>query len=1006
MTRFFLAAVLAAFAFASARAQDEPKASDVQALIALFKTEREDAAKSFSVGELKAADETAAKAETALADGNTAAAARLVKDARWLLPFKPAGLPKNVSRVIGSARLRHADRVNALAYSPDGNRLASASRDGTVRVWDLGNGREVVAYRGHAEAGGDKAEDTNVFRVAGLTFSPDGKRIASSGGPEIHIWDAATGELKSTLKGHKGVVRAIAFGKDEKVLASGSDDKTVILWDLPKEKPSYTSPEQSSRVEAIAWGANGRMIGTVNAAGEMFVYAPATERKLLLSLPITDGNSASYGIGFAGDGVVTCGGDSKAKLTTLPAVDGTGGGGTTVRSYLGHSDKVYTLATSADGKTLVTGSKDKTVRVWDVATGKQTWSFQGHLGIVTAVAIRPDGRQLASGGDDGSVKIWPLSPADEHRSFTDATEPLWTATYSPNGDKFAAAGADKVVRVYDASTGKLLKPLSGHTKAVTALAFLPGDKLATAAGDKLVKLWNLADGTAVDLAGHTSAVLAVGADPEGKLVVSGSADRSVRGWDPADPKKAKWTWTGKSAVTAVAPRKGAKQIAIGTADGGLTLLGLEADVPKILASLGAHTAGVAAVTWSPDGTRVATCGGDGAVRLWSVPESGTPTPLARFDPPQRSGGSSSPVSAIAFSTDGRYLAAGGADSVTRIWDVQTGAELRGFRGHTDWVTAVAFRPDGSAVLSAGVDKAVRAFEMARPEMTGGGGHSQPIRCIAIDRSGTRIATGSEDKNVKVWDLETGREIATLTGAGDALNAVAFVGKDTVVAAGDDQKVRWWSLKPVQELRSQATGRAFNIVASADGAKVGLVWALRDDKQAAFEVFPGDGSGGAAQVMEKGRKLTCACLSADATLGITGGEDGVLRIWNLGTKDRIGGDWPLFVKAVADIGMTADKSTVAAIDLDGFVKVADVNTRESKPKFRAVAAGVNGLVVAPNGSALATLSADGEVKAWDMDGKELRKWTLPTVPNAAAFTPDGKKLVTANRDGTLYVLDMP
>lgn len=1005
MTRSAAALALVAALACPGFAQDAASADEVKDVLAKFRAERAAAAKAFTAAELTAADEFAKRAEAALADGNVPAAARLARDARWLVPFRPTGLPEHVVRVIGTARLRHPDRVNGIAYSPDGRRLASCSRDGTVRVWDLGNGREIVGYKGHLDKPGAKPEDTNVFRVAGVAFSPDGDEIASCGGSEVHVWDAKTGATKHTLKGHKGLVRAVAYGADANTVVSGSDDRTMIVWDVAKGKPAYTSPEQSQRLEGVAVGSKGRLIATVNAAGEMFVYAPATEKKILLSIPVTDSGQAGYGIAFAGDGVVTCGGDTKAKLTATPAADGSGNAtGATVRSYLGHSDKINAVAASPDGKTLVTGSKDKTVRVWEVASGKQTWSFQGHVGWVTAVAIRPDGKQLASGGEDGSVRLWPLAEADEHRAVTDAAAPLWTAAFSPDGKLIAAGGADKTVRVADAN-GKNGKTLGTHARAVTAVAFYGPGKVASAGGDKLVKLWDIAAGTADDFKGHDSAVLAVAADDQAKLIVSGSADRSVIGWDPAG-KKSKWKWAGKSAVCAVAIRKGGAQVAVGTADGGLTLLAVDGAEPKVVASIAAHTAGVAAVAYTTDGGRLATCGGDGAVRLWTAPVGGPPVLVAKFEPPAKTGVASQPVSAVAFSTDGRYLAAGGADSVLRIWDVQTGAEARGFRGHTDWVTAVAFRPDGGAVLSAGVDKAVRIFETARPDTVAAAGHALPARCIAVNKDGTLVATGSEDKTVKVWEIGSGREIATLTGAGDAINAVGFAGPDRVVAAGDDQRARWWTLKPVGELRSAPTGRVFNMAAAADGSKVAVVWARRDEKLAAFEVFFGDGTGAPAQVTEKGRALSCAGISADCTLGVTGGEDGVIRLWDLASKDRIGGDWPLFVKAAADLGLTPDKATLVAIDIDGTVKIANVKTREAKPAIKAVPGGVNGLVVSPVAKVFATLSADGEVKVWNLDGKEVRGWKLPTAANAAAFTPDGRRLVTANKDGTLYVLELP
>jgi WD40 repeat protein len=989
-----------------------PTPDRVKADLAKFRAEREAAAKQFPAAEMAAADQSAAKAAAALVGGNPVAAARLARDARWLLPARPSGLPPHVGRVIGTARLRHADRVNAVAYSPDGTKLASASRDGTVRVWDLGSGREVVAYRGHADPAGDKAEDANVLRAAGVAFSPDGKAVASSGGADVHLWNPATGDRIKLLPGHQGPVTSVAFGPDPNVLVSGSDDKTVIVWDVAAGKPAYTSPPQTQRVEAVAAAADGKRVASVNAAGELFVYAPA-DKKVLLTLPAPEPRQG-LGVAFAGaNGVVVAGADGKARLIAGPTADGTGpGAGTPLRTLLGHDGKINSLAVSPDGRWLVTGggSGDRTVRVWDLASGKALWTFAGHAGAdgVTAVAVRPDGAEAASGGDDGAIRLWPLAAADEHRAFPGAAGPVWGVAASPDGGRFAAAGADGKIRVHDAGSGKLVNTLDGHAGGVTAISFAGPDRLASVGGDKLVKVWTLADGTARDLPGHTSAGLAVAAAD--KLVASGAADKTVRGWD-ASTGKPLWTWDARSAVCGLAVRPDGKRVAVGTADGALTLLDVTVNPPNPSPAVSAHLAGVAGVAYSPDGRWVATCGGDGVARLWAAPDAGPPAAARRFEPPTPEG--VSPASAVAFAADGRTIAVGGKDPTVRLWDARTGAEVRTLRGATDWVTAVAFRPDGQGLLAAGADRTVREFELARPESTVAAGHTQPVLGVAVSRDGKLLATASVDKTVKVWDLVGGREVGTLTGPNDRVSAVGFVGPNVVVGAGaglPDHRVRWWTVSPPAEVRSQPTrGEAFNLAVAPDGSRVAVVWASgpADEKAVAFDVFPGDGDGPPARVTDSGREVRCAAISPDATLGVTGGTDGVVRVWDLAGKERRGGDWPLFVKPVVDLGLTADGKTLVGADADGAVKVADLAAREVTAAAQAAGGGrVAGLVVAPAGGRFATLADDGEVKAWDMSGKEVRAWKLPVAANAAAFTPDGKALVTGNKDGTAYVLELP
>ncbi|MBX9582655.1 MAG: WD40 repeat domain-containing protein, partial [Gemmataceae bacterium] len=722
----------------------EPTAADLKALADKFRTERAEAvAAKFPADVLAPADELAKRADAAVAAGNPRAAARYYRDARWQLPYLPPGLPPHVGRVLGDTRMRHPDPpqplaggVFSVAYSPDGTALVSAGTDGTAKVWDLATGRERVTYRGHADQPDDPTRASNVLGVAAVAFHPKEAVVASVAGNQIHLWEADTGkQIKVLAKLEKAEfpLKSIAFSPDGRQLAAGGDDGVVRVFAADTGKETFKSTSRNARVERVAFGRDGKRVAAADAAGAAGVYAPGAANPVPLNVNVVSGGGPCPGVALApdGSGLFTGGSDGRVRLFGVPGPDGAAGPpvGGVVREFAGHDGGVTDLALTPDGKFLVTAGADKTVRVWDVKTAAPVRSFQGHLGKVLGLAVRPDGRQVASAGADGAVRLWDLSPTDDHRVLADAAGPVWAAAVSPDGKRAAAAGADKVIRVYDPETGKLEATLAGHTAAVTALAFLPdGNRLVSAGGDKTVRVWDVAEKKQLkELTGHELPVLAVAVGPDGKRVVSGAADRTVRGWD-IEAGKQLWSWAGKSAVSGVAVRPGGAQVAAGTADGGLVVLDITGETPKELFAQTAHVAGVAAVAYSPDGTRLATAGGDGVLRVWAVGDDGRPAPLAKFDGQPKPGtpAGMAPLAAVAFAPDGRLVASAGADGVVRVWDVPTRAEVRGLRGHPDWATAVAFAPDGRRLVASGADGTVRVWELAPQEGSGRGGHLRAV----------------------------------------------------------------------------------------------------------------------------------------------------------------------------------------------------------------------------------------------------------------------------------------
>ncbi|MCI0701584.1 MAG: hypothetical protein L0241_10920 [Planctomycetia bacterium] len=1037
-----LFALLVALAAPFAAAQPVPAgptADEVKAIKEKFQTEREQALKAkFPPDTLTKADELVKRAEEALKAENFKAAFRNYRDARWQLPYLPPGLPPHVTRVLGESRMRHADRVNALAYNADGTLVASASRDGMVKVWDLGNGREVATYRGHVDQPDDPTKaGTNVLGVTDVAFQPKEKIVASASGNQVHLWDPYTGKQLKTLvnlgKTDKPI-KCLSYSPDGKLLAVGTDDGILRVVDSASGKEIFKSPSRNARIERVAFSPNGKLVVVGDSNMQVAVYVPRGKgNQLAMSVQGVDLGEV-MGVGFTADSgaVFSCGRDGKARLTVGPNADGmsVGNTATKLREFIGHTGPVTGLAVTTDGKFLVTCGEDKSVRVWEVTSGKQLRSFQGHMTKTTAVAVRPDGRQVASASNDGAVRVWDLHTIDDHRVMKDSSSSLWTVAISPDGKRLAAAGADKKIRVYEPESGKL-EATFDVASAMTSLAFLPdSNRLIAAGGDKVVKVWDVANKKAVkDLAKHTLAVLAVAASDDGKLVVSGGADSAVFGFDPESGKEL-WMWKSRKAACGVAIRKGNKHVAVGMADGGLLVLDVTGKTPKDVFSQQAHVAGIASVAFSPDGTRLASVGGDGALRVWSVGEKGELTQLVRFDGQAKPGSSTgfSPLTGVSFSPDSRFVAAAGADAIVRVWDVQTKSEVRGLRGHTDWITAVAFSPDGRYIASVAAEKdnTVRIFELPPLDTTSSaGGHLLAVNAVAVSPNGKFVATAGTDQTIKIWNIETGKEVTTLIGNADTPFAIAFMGNSSVVMGGslptrDTGRLHFWGTTPAQLMKSVPTGEVYTVISNSDGSKIG-VWAARPAvgdtvKNNSYEIYDAKGEK-LVGIADTARNVRSATFSADLEWAVTGDEAGGVRIWDLTKKERVGGDWNLFPRPVADLGITADKKYLVVADDEGTVKVAEVG---AKMQMRNVLVsgkthktGVRALLVSPTGTTFVTISNDREIKAWaltdlkDAKGlKELRSWTLPVTINGAAYTPNGKSLVTANADGTAYVLELP
>jgi len=536
----------------------------------------------------------------------------------------------------------------------------------------------------------------------------------------------------------------------------------------------------------------------------------------------------------------------------------------------GHADRVTSAAFSHDGSRVVTASADNTARIWDAATGRALLVLKGHTDTVNFADFSPDGRHVATASSDKTVRIWDAASGHELKQLTGHSDVVESVAFSPDGKRIVTASDDKTARIWDAVTGRQIVLLGGHADVVEAASFSPDSlRVVTASDDRTVRIWDVATGQQeLLLTGHEDWVVSAEFSPDGKRIVTASVDRTARLWDAATGQELKRLNGHTDRVTCAAFSPDGERVVTASVDATARIW----DVGIRQQQLIGHTDRVWTAAFSPGGERIVTASYDKTARIW---DAATARPIVLLS------GHTDRVTSATFSSDGGRVVTTSYDRTARIWDAKTGRQLSILVGHTDTVNAGEFSPDGRWIVTASGDRSARIWDAASgSQVSLLVGHAELVEAASFSPDGRRVVTASDDKTIRIWDTATARQLLVLSGHTDHVISAAFSpdGRHVISASSDRTSRIWDAASGDESLRlSGPAARAVDAIYSPDGRHI--VTALGDRTARVWD----SASGQQLMVLSGHADLVeAAAFSPDSRRVVTASDDGTARIWEIPT----------------------------------------------------------------------------------------------------------------------------
>jgi WD40 repeat protein len=419
----------------------------------------------------------------------------------------------------------------------------------------------------------------------------------------------------------------------------------------------------------------------------------------------------------------------------------------------GHTSTVTTVSYSPNGRRIVSGSVDKTIKEWDTETGECIRTYIGHSRDVNSVSYSSDGHSIVSGSRDRTIKEWDIETGECIRTYRWRAIHITSVSYSSDGHRIVSGSLNKRINEWDTETGKCIRIYTGHSRDVNSVSYISdGKRILSGSSDETIKEWDTKTGECIrTYRGHFGRVISVSYSNNGKKIVSGSKDKTIKEWDVETGECIK-TYTGHSFdVTSVSYSNDDYKIVSGSVD--KTIKEWDTETGECIRTYRGRSSNVTSASYSSDGKRIISGSRDKTIKEWDT-ETGEciRTYIGHY----------SYITSVSYSSDGKKVVSGSVDGTIKEWDTETGECVRTYKGHYSYVNSISYNSDGNKIVSGSRDKTIKEWDTETGEcIKTYTGHSREVTSVSYSSDGKKIISGSLDRTIKEWDTETGGCIKTI-----------------------------------------------------------------------------------------------------------------------------------------------------------------------------------------------------------------------------------------------------